>query len=62
MTTGFQEHADAARVAEVVLPLWDLQRVLGAFDEDRIVGTFRSWAPSSPSRAAHHFRRRRSPR
>ena len=44
MTTGFQEHTDVAKVAQELRPLWDLQRVLAAFDGTGMVGTFRSWA------------------
>jgi predicted acetyltransferase len=44
MSTGFLDRPDVDKVAEEVRPLWDLSRAWAAFDGDRIVGTFRSWA------------------
>ena len=47
MNTGFLEHVDAEKtekVAEELRQLWDLERVWAAFDGDRLVGTFRSFA------------------
>jgi predicted acetyltransferase len=43
MSTGFLERPDVDKVVEVVRELWDLERTLGAFDGDRVCGTFRSW-------------------
>ena len=43
MTTAFQERPDTAKIVDELRPIWDLQRTLGAFEADRIVGTFRSW-------------------
>lgn len=43
-TTAFLERLDPAKVAAELEPIWDLQRVWGAFDGDRLCGTFRSWA------------------
>ena len=47
MNTGFLEPVDAEKtekVAEELRQLWDLDRVWAAFDGDRLVGTFRSFA------------------
>ena len=47
MNTAFLEHVDAEKtekVAEELRQLWDLERVWAAFDGDRLVGTFRSFA------------------
>ena len=47
MNTGFLEPADAEKtekVAEELRQLWDLDRLWAAFDGDRLVGTFRSFA------------------
>jgi predicted acetyltransferase len=44
VTTAFLERPDTARVAGEVRTLWDLDRVLAAFDGERICGTFRTWA------------------
>jgi predicted acetyltransferase len=44
MGTGFLERPDADRVAEAVVETWDPARTWAAFDGERIVGTFRSWA------------------
>jgi predicted acetyltransferase len=43
MTTAFHERPDVDRVADEMRAVWDLQRTWGAFDGDRICGTFRSW-------------------
>ena len=43
LSAGFLERPDAAKVAEEVRPLWELDRTWAAFDGDRICGTFRSW-------------------
>lgn len=43
LTTGFLERPDVGPLVEALHELWDLERVLGAFDGGRIVGTFRSW-------------------
>jgi predicted acetyltransferase len=42
-STAFLETIDAPKVAEGLLPLWDLERAWGAFDAGRMCGTFRSW-------------------
>ena len=44
LSTAFLDRPDVARIAEVVTPLWEPQRTWGAFDGDRVCGTFRSWA------------------
>ena len=44
MSAGFLERPDVAKVAEQVKPFWDLDRTWAAYDEARIVGTFRTWA------------------
>ncbi len=44
MSAGFLERPDVDKVAEQVKPHWDLDRTWAAFDVDRIVGTFRTWA------------------
>ena len=44
MSTAFLERFDAAKVAEEVKPLWDLDRTWVALDGERVCGTFRSWA------------------
>lgn len=44
MSSAFLERIDAAKVAEEVKPLWDLDRAWVALDGDRVCGTFRSWA------------------
>ena len=44
MTTAFLERPDTARIAGELASLWDLDRVLAAFDGERMCGTFRSWA------------------
>jgi predicted acetyltransferase len=44
MSAGFLERPDVDKVAEQVKPSWDLDRTWAAFDVDRIVGTFRTWA------------------
>ncbi len=43
LSAAFLERPSVQAVVEEVTPSWDLRRVLAAFDEDRIVGTFRSW-------------------
>ena len=44
LSTGFLERPDVAKVATEIGTLWDLSRTWGAFDGDRVCGTFRSWA------------------
>ncbi len=44
MTTAFLERPDNRAVAESLRANWDPDRVWLAFDADRVVGTFRSWA------------------
>jgi predicted acetyltransferase len=44
LSTGFLDRPDLSRIAEDVLPHWDLTRNWAALEADRIVGTFRSWA------------------
>jgi predicted acetyltransferase len=42
--TGFLERPkDAAKVADELRTLWDMERTWGAFDGARMCGTFRSW-------------------
>jgi predicted acetyltransferase len=42
-TTGFLERPDVTKVADEVREHWDVQRLFGAFDGDRVVGTARTW-------------------
>jgi predicted acetyltransferase len=44
MNAAFLEHNDAEKVAAEVRTLWDLHRVWSAFDDRRLVATFRSQA------------------
>ena len=44
MSAGFLARPDVDKVAEAVKPLWDLERTSAAFEGDRVVGTFRTWA------------------
>jgi len=44
MSAGFLARPDVDKVAEAVKPLWDLERTSAAFEGNRIVGTFRTWA------------------
>jgi predicted acetyltransferase len=44
LSTAFLDRPDVARIAEAVKPFWEPQRTWGAFDGDRVCGTFRSWA------------------
>ncbi len=44
VSTGFLDRPNIQGVADEVRKHWDLGRVVGAFDDGRIVGTFRSWA------------------
>lgn len=44
MSTGFLERPDVDKVAEQIKPYWDFGRTWAAYDRDRIVGTFRTWA------------------
>jgi predicted acetyltransferase len=44
MSSAFFEHFDAEAVADELRQNWDLDRLWSAFDGDRIVSTFRSWA------------------
>jgi predicted acetyltransferase len=44
MSSAFLERIDAAKVAEEVKPLWDLDRAWVALDGDLVCGSFRSWA------------------
>jgi predicted acetyltransferase len=43
LTTGFLERPDPAPLTEVLRELWDLSRTWAAFDDGRIVATFRTW-------------------
>jgi predicted acetyltransferase len=42
--TGFLDRTDVTKIAEEVREHWDLRRVWGAVDGERIVGTTRTWA------------------
>ena len=44
MTTAFMDRPDNRAVADSMRVNWDPDRVWLAFDADRVVGTFRSWA------------------
>jgi predicted acetyltransferase len=44
VSAAFLERPDVVKLADEVRPVWDLQRVWGAFDGGRVCGTFRSWA------------------
>ncbi|HEY7970451.1 MAG TPA: GNAT family N-acetyltransferase, partial [Candidatus Limnocylindrales bacterium] len=44
VSTGFLDRPDVAGIANDVRRHWDLGRVWAAFEGDRIVGTFRSFA------------------
>lgn len=44
MSAGFLARPDPDKVAAEVKPLWDLERAWAAFEGDRVVGTFRTWA------------------
>jgi predicted acetyltransferase len=44
MSTGFLARPDVVRLAEDRTGRWDFDRVWGAFDGDRIRGTFRTWS------------------
>jgi predicted acetyltransferase len=44
MTTAFQERPDTAKVAADIATIWDLDRTWAAFDDGRLVSTFRSFA------------------
>jgi predicted acetyltransferase len=44
MSTGFLDRPDVSKIADEVRPYWELRRNWAAFEADRIVGTFRSWA------------------
>jgi predicted acetyltransferase len=43
LTTGFLERPDQGPLVEALRELWDLSRTWSAFDDGRIVSTFRSW-------------------
>jgi predicted acetyltransferase len=43
LTTGFLDRPDVDKLASQLGSLWDLDRTWGAFDGDRVAGTFRSW-------------------
>ena len=43
-TTAFLARIEAEKVAEEVREHWDFRRVWGAFDDDRVVGTMRTYA------------------
>lgn len=43
LTTAFLQRVDNEKVAEDFASLWDLSRTWGAFEGDRVVGTYRSW-------------------
>ena len=44
MSTVFLDRPNVQGIADEVRTHWDLSRALGAFDDGRPVGTFRSWA------------------
>ena len=44
VSTGFLDRPDVGGIAEEVRRHWDLSRAHAAFEDGRIVGTFRSWA------------------
>jgi predicted acetyltransferase len=44
LTTGFLDRPNVQALADEVKDRWDLSRTWGAFDDGRVVGTFRSWA------------------
>jgi predicted acetyltransferase len=44
LATAFLQRVDADKVAEDFASLWDLSRTWGAFEGDRVIGTYRSWA------------------
>ncbi|HEV7811122.1 MAG TPA: GNAT family N-acetyltransferase [Candidatus Limnocylindrales bacterium] len=44
VSTGFLDRPNIQGVADEVRKHWDLARVYGAFEDGRIVGTFRAWA------------------
>ena len=44
VSAGMFEHMDATKVAEEVRPLWDFNRVWGAFEAGAVVGTLRTFA------------------
>lgn len=43
LSTAFLDRPDVDRVAKEVAEVWELDRTWAAFDDGRIVGTFRSW-------------------
>ncbi len=43
LTTAFLQRVDSEKVAEDFATRWDLSRTWGAFEGDRVVGTYRSW-------------------
>jgi predicted acetyltransferase len=43
LTTAFLQRVDVEKVAEDFATRWDLSRTWGAFEGDRVVGTYRSW-------------------
>lgn len=44
MSTGFLSRPDVDKVVEIVKTGWDLERAWAAFEGNRVVGTFRTWA------------------
>jgi len=44
LSTAFLERPDIDRVVAELRPYWGLDRTWAAFDDGRVVGTFRSWA------------------
>ncbi|HEY7130942.1 MAG TPA: GNAT family N-acetyltransferase [Candidatus Limnocylindrales bacterium] len=44
LSTGFLDRPNVQAVADEVGQHWDLSRTWAAFDDDRICGTFRTWA------------------
>ena len=44
LSTGFLDRPNVAAIVAEVLPHWDLARVWGAFEDDVVVGTARTWA------------------
>ena len=44
VSTGFLDRPNVRGIADEVVKHWDLARTWASFEDDRIVGTFRSWA------------------
>jgi predicted acetyltransferase len=43
LTTAFLQRVDSEKVAEDFATRWDLSRTWGAFEDGRVVGTYRTW-------------------